>query len=167
MAAVASETYTSVSAPIQFAAVQAFRGGIAIERYLWHARRILSVLGSELHGILREADVRVHAPEGGFYLFVDFSSLADPLSRRGIRDGAALCDRLLADRKVAILPGSAFGRPKSELSARIAYVNFDGSKALAASETIPLHQRLPEDFIPQICDETIGAAHEIASWLKE
>ena len=65
MAAVASETYTSVSAPIQFAAVQAFRGGIAIERYLWHARRILSVLGSELHGILREAGRKCPRPRGG------------------------------------------------------------------------------------------------------
>jgi len=41
MAAVASETYTSVSAPIQYAGVQAFRGSMAIERYLWNARRIL------------------------------------------------------------------------------------------------------------------------------
>ena len=106
-------------------------------------------------------------PEGGFYFFIDFSLQAEALSKRGIRDGVTLCERLLADRGVAILPGSPFGRPNSELTARIAYVNFDGSKALAASETIPLHQKLPEDFIPQICDETIGAAHEIASWLKE
>ncbi|MGA0002018.1 MAG: pyridoxal phosphate-dependent aminotransferase, partial [Steroidobacteraceae bacterium] len=34
MAAIASETYTSVSAPVQFAAIEAFRGGPGIERYL-------------------------------------------------------------------------------------------------------------------------------------
>ncbi|MDF0591650.1 pyridoxal phosphate-dependent aminotransferase [Candidatus Methanocrinis natronophilus] len=167
MATVASETYTSVSAPIQFAAVHAFRGGIAMERYLWHARRILSALGSEFQGIVSDAGIRVHPPEGGFYLFLDFSTFADDLAGRGIRDGATLCERLLADKGVATLPGSAFGRPDSELSARIAYVNFDGSAALAASETIPLHQKLPEDFIPTICDETIEAAREIASWLRE
>ncbi|HPE63368.1 MAG TPA: aminotransferase class I/II-fold pyridoxal phosphate-dependent enzyme, partial [Methanothrix sp.] len=167
MATVASETYTAVSAPIQFAAVQAFRGGIAMERYLWHARRILSTLGCEFQRTLAEAGVRVHPPEGGFYLFLDFSPMADTLFKRGIRDGATLCERLLAERGVAILPGSAFGRPSYELAARVAYVNFDGSKALAASETIPLHQELPEDFIPQICPETIGAAAVIASWLKD
>ncbi|MBD3258645.1 aminotransferase class I/II-fold pyridoxal phosphate-dependent enzyme, partial [candidate division GN15 bacterium] len=42
MAAVASETYTSVCAPVQCAAIRAFRGGTAIERYLWHSRRILA-----------------------------------------------------------------------------------------------------------------------------
>lgn len=167
MATVASETYTSVSAPIQFAAVHAFRGGIAMERYLWHARRILSALGSEFHDIASNAGVRVHAPEGGFYLFLDFSPLAETLARRGIKDGETLCERLLADKGVAILPGSAFGRPSSELSARIAYVNFDGSKALASSETIPLHQKLPDDFISTICEETIGAARDVASWLNE
>lgn len=167
MTTVASETYTAVSAPIQFAAVHAFRGGIAMERYLWHARRILSTLGCEFQQILAEAGVRVHAPEGGFYLFLDFSPLAETLSKRGIKDGVTLCERLLQERGVAILPGSAFGRPASELSARVAYVNFDGSKALAASETVPLHQKLPEDFISQICGETISAAQDIAGWLSE
>ncbi len=167
MATVASETYTAVSAPIQFAAVHAFRGGIAMERYLWHARRILSTLGSEFQRILAEGGIRVHAPEGGFYLFLDFSPMAEALSKRGIKDGVTLCERLLADKGVAILPGMAFGRPSHELTARVAYVNFDGSKALAASETIPLHQKLPEDFISQICGETISAAQEIVGWLSE
>lgn len=167
MTTVASETYTAVSTPIQFAAVHAFRGGIAMERYLWHARRILSTLGCEFQQILAEGGVRVHAPEGGFYLFLDFSPMVETLSKRGIKDGVTLCERLLAERGVAILPGSAFGRPASELTARVAYVNFDGSKALAASETVPLHQKLPEDFISQICGETIGAAQEIAGWLSE
>ena len=44
MAAVASETYTSVSTPIQYAAIRAFQDGITIERYLSHVRRILSAL---------------------------------------------------------------------------------------------------------------------------
>ena len=69
MAAVASETYTSVSAPIQFAGVQAFRGSMAIERYLWNARRILSTLGQKCYRMLADAGVRVHPPEGAFYMF--------------------------------------------------------------------------------------------------
>ena len=34
MTVVASETFTSTSAPIQYAAVRAFQGGLDIERYL-------------------------------------------------------------------------------------------------------------------------------------
>ena len=42
--------------------------------------------------------------------------------------------KLLEDTGVALLPGSVFGRPEDELTARFAYVDFDGAKALAAVE---------------------------------
>ena len=165
MAAVASETYTSVSTPIQYAAVRAFRGGIAIERYLWHARRILRALGTWCAGRLAKAGVGVHPPEGGFYLFLDFSSLADRLSTRGITTSETLCEKLLEETGVAILPGFVFERPREELTARLAYVDFDGSSALAASETIPLDEPLQDDFIHQQCSDVITAVEKIAEWL--
>jgi aspartate aminotransferase len=165
MAAVASETYTSVSAPIQYAAVRAFRGGIAIERYLWHARRILRTLGQQCCDRLSEAGLRVHQPQGGFYLFLDFSPLAERLAARGIRDGEGLCGRLLEETGVAILPGRVFERPRRELTARLAYVDFDGSTALAASETIPLDEPLPESFIPQQCADVITAIDRLVEWV--
>lgn len=167
MAAVASETYTSVSAPIQHAAVYAFRGGIRIERYLWHARRILSALGNQCADMLHSAGVLVHPPIGGFYLFPDFAPFAERLAERGITDGKALCESLLADTGVAILPGVAFGRPPEELTARIAYVDFDGSSALSASETISLDQPLPEDFTEFWCHNVIKAVRLITDWVTQ
>ncbi len=167
MASVASETYTSVSAPIQYAAVHAFQGGVAIERYLWHARRVLSTLGKECHHILIEAGVRVHSPQGGFYLFLDFTPIADRLSKRGIKDSTTLCERLLKEKGIAMLPGTAFERPYNELTARLSYINFDGAKALAASETIPLHNGLTEGFIAHYCTDTIEGIQKIAEWISE
>ncbi len=167
MAAVASETYTSVSAPIQFAAVRAFRGDITIERYLWHARRILKTLGTWCHGRLTEAGLRIHPPEGAFYLFLDFSPFADRLSRRGIRDSETLCRRLKDEAGVAILPGSAFERPVNELTARMAYVNFAGAKALAASETIPIDEPLSDEFVRANFHSTMAATEKIAEWISE
>lgn len=166
MAAVASETYTSVSAPIQYAAVQAFRGSLAIERYLWHARRILSTLGEQCYSLLAEAGVNLHPPEGAFYLFPDFSPLAEDLARRGIRDSVTLCQRLLQEIGLAVLPGNAFGRPAEELTARLSYINFNGARALAASETIPLHLELTEEFTQLHCEETLEAAQMLVDWLQ-
>ena len=167
MAMLASETYTSVSAPIQFAAVPAFRGGVAIERYLQHSRRILSGLGRRVHGALSAAGIRVHAPVGGFYLFLDFEPLRERLARRGVHDGQTLCERLLADAGVAVLPGSAFERPEQELTARLSYVNFSGAAALAASETIPLHEELPDRFFELHCEQTLAGCARIAAWAAE
>lgn len=165
MAAVASETYTSVSAPIQCAAVRAFAGGVSIERYLCHARRILAALGNQGCDELTAAGLRVQKPEGAFYLFVDFSPFRDKLASRGINNGQQLCEKLLEDTGVALLPGSAFERPAEELTARLAYVDFDGARALATSETIPLDKPLPEDFTKKYCYRVIDAIHLVAEWL--
>lgn len=167
MAAVASETYTSVCTPIQYAAISAFRGGVRIERYLWHARRILAALGNQCAQMLIEGGIRLYPPVGAFYLFLDFMPLKDNLAKRGIRDSTALCNRLLQETGVAILPGSVFERPAEELTARLAYVDFDGAKALTASETIPLEQPLPDDFTETWCHSVIKATHLIIEWAAQ
>jgi len=166
MSAVASETYTSVSAPIQHAAIQAFRGGAALEHYLAHVRRILAALGSTCVDILRGAGIRVMDPQGGFYLFLDFTSLASRLAARGVTDGAKLCDRLLSEAGVAVLPGVAFGRSRNELSARLSYVDFDGARALTFSERTPLDSALPPEFLGQCCDRVIEGVGRIAEWAQ-
>jgi len=167
MASVASETYTSVSAPIQYAAVEAFRGSMAIERYLWHARRILSTLGQKCYRLLADAGVKIHSPEGAFYMFPDLSPFADELKGRGIRSSTQLCERLLKETGIATLPGRAFERPAEELTARISYINFAGAKSLAASETIAMHHELPEEFIQAHCEETIEGIQTLVGWLTD
>jgi aspartate aminotransferase len=164
MAAVASETYTSVSAPIQYAAVQAFSGGAEIENYLWHVRKILAMLGNKTASVLREGNIQVNDPTGGFYLFLDFTMLSKKLHARGILNGQDLCEKLLEECGVAILPGSDFNRPDDELSARLSYVDFDGAKTLSASYTIPLYETLPADFLEHYCPNVLKAARVIVEW---
>jgi aspartate aminotransferase len=165
MTAVASETYTSVSAPIQYAAVRAFKGGILIERYLLHVRRILAHLEKRCTKIIRDAGIQVHSPDGAFYLFLDFSPLLKKLKNKGIINSKILCEKLLQDTGVAILPGEAFQIPSEELTARLAFVNFDGAKALSMSETIPLNEHLPPDFADNYCISVIQGIQKIADWV--
>jgi aspartate aminotransferase len=167
MASVASETFTSVSTPIQYAAVRAYRVDARIERYLCHVRRILSTLGNECWKILSDAGIQLTKPTGAFYLFPDFSPLADTLASRGITTSDALCNKLLDDTGIAILPGSSFGRPSQELTARIAYVDFDGARALAASETVPLDKQLPEDFTQFWCEHVLDAMYKLVEWVTK
>jgi aspartate aminotransferase len=167
MASVASETFTSVSAPIQFAAVTAFKGGLFMENYLWHTRRILAAVGKKCADSFDYSNILVPFPEGGFYLFPDFTYHKRNLSKRGIKDSATFCRRLLDETGVALLPGSSFGRPKEEITARIAYVDFDGIKALTASEQIPLDQPLPEDFVDNWCSRVVEAMNLITDWTQK
>jgi aspartate aminotransferase len=167
MSVAASETYTSVSAPIQYAAVRAFKGGTVIELYLCHVRRILSALGNRCTEMLTNAGINVHPPVGAFYLFPDFTPLKEKLAELGITDSKTLCRQLLKDTGVAMLPGVVFERPPEELTARIAYVDFDGAEALAASEAIPLDQPLPDGFLDKCCLNVVGAVEAICDWVEK
>lgn len=167
MASVASETYTSTSAPIQFAAVRAFEGGLQIERYLEHSRRILRALGRWCWRHLTDAGLEVLEPKGAFYLFPDFGPHREGLARRGIADSAELCERLLEDTGVAILPGLAFGRPADELVARLAYVDFDGGRALARVERLSAEERIGAEHLRGSAPGVMEALERITQWVVD
>jgi aspartate aminotransferase len=164
MAAVASETYTSTSAPIQYAAVRAFRGGTELERYLWRARRVLKVLGNWIADKLESAGIRTMHPQGGFYLFPDFGSHREKLAERGIATGTVLCNRLLEETGVAILPGADFGRQRDELTARLAYVDFDGAKVMSILESDE-DAEINEEFLFTHCPNVVNATKRICEWI--
>ncbi|MBM4171547.1 MAG: aminotransferase class I/II-fold pyridoxal phosphate-dependent enzyme [Ignavibacteria bacterium] len=167
MAAVASETYTSTSAPIQYAAVRAFNGGIDIERYLVNSRKVLKELGKKVYDKLTKFGVKVPKPDGAFYLFPDFGHFKEKVKRKEINTSKEFCSKLLEDTGVAILPGSAFGRDERELTARLAYVDFDGAKALAAAELVRPDETLPKDFCDNYCLGVLTSIDLLCSWLKQ
>jgi aspartate aminotransferase len=166
MAVVASETYTSTSAPIQYAAVRAFQGGDEIERYLVNARRILAHLGGSIAEQLQKTGVNVALPEGAFYLFPDFGPLKERLHAQGITTSEGLCEHLIEETGVAILPGSVFGRKPEELTARLAYVDFDGARALTASHA-SRRDGLAEDFLGTYCGDVVEAIDRLCDWLQK
>lgn len=166
MAVAASETYTSTSAPIQFAAVRAFEGGAELERYLSSSRRILRHLGRYMWRRLKAAGASVCEPTGAFYLFPDFSPLRERLSRRGIETGSDLCERLLEETGVASLPGAEFGRPDQELTLRLAYVDFDGARAIEAVEQAPREKELDRDFLELYCPNVVRALEGLCAWVE-
>jgi aspartate aminotransferase len=167
MATAASETYTSTSAPIQYAAVKAFQGGAEIEEYLFQSRRVLSHLAHTLVTRLNHAGFDIAPTHGGFYLFLDFAAFGPALAAAGITDSIELCERLLSDTGVALLPGVAFGRPSSELTIRIAFVDFDGARALEAAGSFPADEPLPDDFSATWCPNCVTAIDLICDWVRK
>lgn len=162
IAAAATETFTSTSAPIQYAAVRAFEPSSELEEYLAGARAVLRVLTEECRKILEEAGAYVVEPRAGFYLFPDFLPVARGLYARGIRDSPALAEQLLMETGVATLPGTEFGMGPEELVLRLALVDFDGARALsgAASATV-----LDRTFLEQHCARCLEGAQAIARFV--
>ena len=165
--AAASETFTSVSAPVQHAAVDAFVGSPAIEDYLVHSRRVLAALADALVDELRSAGLTVLRPRGAFYAFVGFEAGREPLAERGIRTSAQLAEAILADTGVAFLPGEPFGLRDEELWVRLAFVDFDGAAALDASRRIPDGEPLPRAWLDEHCTRTLDAVRRISDWYQK
>ncbi len=113
MSVVASETFTTTSAPIQHAVIQAYQGGRELDDYLANARRILGALGPAIAARLRQAGCHLPEPEGGFYLFPDFSAHRDALRCRGIVSSTQLSERLLEEAGVACRAPILVGLPPS------------------------------------------------------
>ena len=165
MAVVASESFTSTSAPIQFAAVAAFKGGGFIKTYLTNARRVLKALGRHCAAALREAGLDVAVPAGAFYLFPDFHPFRERLAACGVRTSRGLSERLLQDTGVATIPGESFGRPPEELTLRMAYVDFDGGAALGAIAATGPDYEPDGAFLRTRCPKVTEAMDRVAAWL--
>lgn len=157
MAAVASETYTSTSAPVQYAAVEAFALGPNLEDYLARVRRLLRALATATRERLARAGVPAVAPAGAFYLFPDFGGT--PRAREH-RTSASLASAALEATGAAFLPGSDFGRDPTEATARLSLVDFDGGPALEAMTADPVD----EAFLGRWCPRVIEAVERIAAW---
>ncbi len=165
--AAASETFTSVSAPVQYAAIDAFDGSPAIDDYLAHSRRLLAALADALVEELTVTGLTVLPPQGAFYALVGFEDGREALAARSIRTSTELAEAILEETGVAFLPGEPFGMRDEQLWVRLAFVDFDGAAALEASRLVPSTEPLPAPFLERHCARTLEAARRISSWYQE
>ena len=121
---IASETYSCAPVPIQIAAKTAYGKFQDSMTYVAKQIDIYKKVGNFCCDKLNAGDIATHPPEGGFYLFPDFSKHREKLHKAGIITSTELCKRLLQETGVALLPGTAFGFAKDYLAARLAYVDF-------------------------------------------
>jgi len=166
MASVASETYTATSAPIQYAAIVAFDGSPEIDKYLRASRRILHALGKHVTKKLTKHHVKVPEFQGAFYLFPNFEHYREKLIKKNIYTSVELCDHILEDTGVAMLPGRDFGRQPEELTVRIAYVDFDGAAALEAEAKCDKYKDFNGNFLNENCGKIVTATEKLCNWLK-
>ena len=116
-----SESFTSVSAPIQYAAIEAYKGDYS--EYLSRVRKILSFTGNYVYESLKSNVVNITKPEGGFYLLPEFTNAK-------FSSSSEMCKDILNKTGVALLPGSDFGLDKRRMLARLSYTDFDGADFL-------------------------------------
>jgi len=158
-----SEVYSCAPAPIQVAALTAYELDAVVHEFLAGQRVILKAIGQKIYRQLVSAGVKVHPPQGGFYLLLDFSPFADKLNAIGIETDTQLCEQLLEQIGVALLPGTAFGMPADMFTARLAYVDFDGTDALQHMTSFDTDA---EAFLENYTGKMLTGIQRLDEWLS-
>ena len=142
----ASETFSSVSAPIQYAAIAAHENNH--DEYINKSKNILKAVGNYVYENLKTNDVLINKPQGGFYLMPEFVGKKFSSSKE-------MCKDLLEKTGVALLPGSDFGFNENRMLSRLSFTDFDGNEFMKKTHNEKINNEIIEKFAPKVVEGVI------------
>lgn len=161
---VISETFSSVSAPIQYAALEAYGNFESVRPFVHRTKEIHRWACEYLHRRIIGMGLNCPQPEGAFYLFPDFQNQREALRKHGLFTGRQLCDLLLEQAHVAVLPGSDFYLSATKLGVRVAGVDYDGAAAL---EAWPGFEHMNDVLAARLFPRLIGGCDHLERFLSD
>jgi aspartate aminotransferase len=148
----ASETFSAVSAPIQFAAIKAYENDHS--DYINKSRNILKAVGNYVYENLKSNKVLINKPQGGFYLMPEFLN-------KKFNSSAEMCDDILNETGVALLPGSDFGFDQNRMLARLSFTDFDGKKFMEEAED---NTKINDALIYELAPKIVEGVDKLKKW---
>ena len=146
-----SESFSSVSAPVQYAAIEAYKSDHSL--YLKNVKKILYFVGNYVYENLKSNLINISKPEGGFYLLPEFTNAK-------FSSSSEMCKDILDKTGVALLPGSDFGINSNKMIARLSYTDFNGEVFLNnTSGRTNLDKGDLEKYAPNIVEGTKKIKH--------
>ena len=150
----ASETFSAVSAPIQYAAIAAYNKDQS--KYLEKSRNILKAVGEYVYNNLKSNKVIINKPQGGFYLMPEFLD-------KKFKNSEEMCKDLLNNTGVVLLPGSDFGISKKRMIARLSFTDFNGKEFM---QNISNKQNINEETILKFAPRVAEGIKRLKDWAE-
>jgi len=131
--------YTAVSTPIQYAAIAGFEQSEEMDEYFEITRRIHQLVGEYTYQALTEIEgVKATKPEGTFYLLADFNAYSPDFHVNNILTSQKFSESLIVHPyHTAIIGGDSLVLERTDFSARIAFVDYNGAKAYESYKNSP------------------------------
>ena len=148
----ASETFSSVNAPAQYAAIAAYENNH--DEYIDNSKNILKAVGEYVYDNLKSNKVSINKPEGGFYLMPEFSN-------ETFSDSNEMCSNLLKETGIALLPGSVFGFSKKKMTARLSFTDFNGQEFM---KNISQSQKIDQNVLLKYAPKIIEGVEKLKNW---
>ena len=150
----ASETFSSVSAPIQYAAIAAHKNDHT--NYIYKSRKILKLVGEYVYNNLKSNKILIDKPQGGFYLMPEFLDMK-------FKSSQEMCSSLLTDTGVVLLPGSDFGFSEDKLITRLSFTDFDGKEFM---DNLPEKQNLDDSLVDKFAPKVVEGTKRLKAWVE-
>ena len=148
----ASETFSAVSAPIQYAAIKAYTTNH--NKYINNSKNILKAVGNYVYKNLKSNKVLINKPQGGFYLMPEFLT-------KKFNSSSEMCNNILKETGVALLPGSDFGFDNNEMLTRLSFTDFDGQNFM---NNIENNQKIDDSLILKLAPKIVEGVHKLKKW---
>ena len=150
----ASETFSSVSAPIQYAAIAAYNNNH--NEYINDSRSILKAVGEYVFENLKSNTIIMNKPQGGFYLMPEF--LIEKFST-----SEEMCSNILKETGVALLPGSDFGFSKERMITRLSFTDFNGDEFM---QNVKKTKKVDMNSISKFAPKIIEGTKKLKDWVE-
>jgi aspartate aminotransferase len=150
----ASETFSTVNSPVQYAAVEAYQGNY--KDFKLKTTNILQAVGMYVYENLKSNKVLINPPQGGFYLMPEF------INKR-YKTSSDLCFDVLKETGVALLPGSAFGFKPNKMLVRLSFTDFDGGNFL---KTVSSSKNISKSDVEKYAPNVVTGTKILSNWAK-
>lgn len=124
--------YTATSTPIQHAAIAGFEKSKEMDEYFVVTRALHEIMGEYTYNYLTSIEgVTATKPDATFYLLANFNAYSDDFFINDIDTSQKLSIALMGHPyHTAIVGGDSLVLERIDFSARIAFVDYDGGKAM-------------------------------------
>ena len=150
----ASESYSTVNTPTQFAAVEAYCGDYV--EYKEKVKSILAAIGGYVYNNLKSNKILISPPQGAFYLMPEFKN-------KKYKNSSKLCEAILNETGVAMLPGSDFGFKHKKMLTRLSYTDFNGTEFF---KNVTDHNSINDEMIKKYAPNVVEGVSKLSNWAK-
>ena len=147
-----SETFSAVSAPIQYAAIQAYE--VNHNNFIKLSKEILKIVGNYVYKNLISNKILIDKPQGGFYLMPEFLTVK-------FKSSSDMCNDILKKTGVALLPGSDFGFDEKKMIARLSFTDFDGKNFMKEYTKSNVQD---DELVKNLAPKVVEGVNELKKW---
>jgi len=159
-----SETFSAVSSPVQFAAIEAYKMTNEVKSYIENCSQVLKGISNYVYEKLKIAQIDCTTPQGAFYMMIGFNNYKNKINALGINTSEQLGRYILEKFNVALLPASDFYFKADEFLFRLAFVDFNGTEVLKGFERMT---NINEDFMQKYCSNIFNGTHKIIEFVED